>query len=198
MSGTENEFELLKGFSEGNEDGFAEVLARWEKPLINFISRIIPERTEAEDIAQEVFLKVLSAAPGLSRQAKFSTYLYRVAYNLAIDRTRRRKVRAAAAPLVSLDAARENDEGESLSRQVPDPADLPADRLHERLETRRSVEAALMELPESQRAAIILKVYEDRPYAEIAEILDVSIASVESLLFRARQTLKTRLKPLHK
>ena len=195
MTAAENEFELLKRFADGDEDAFAAVLARWEKPLINFIYRLIPERTEAEDIAQEVFLKVAAAAAGLREQAKFSTYLYRIAYNLAVDRIRRRNVRTAAAPIVSLDETTENDSGESLSRQVPDPADLPADLLRERLETRRSVESALAELPENQRAAMILKVYEDRSYSEISEILGVSVPSVESLLFRARQNLKSRLKP---
>lgn len=194
MNSAENEFELLKRFADGDEDAFAAVLTRWEKPLINFIYRIIPERTEAEDIAQEVFLKVAGAAAGLSRQAKFSTYLYRVAYNLTIDRLRRRNVRVKNASFVSLDDAAESDSGEKLNRQVPDPADLPADLLRERLETRRSVEAALAELPENQRAAIILKVYEDRHYAEIAEILGVSVPSVESLLFRARQNLSKKLK----
>jgi len=191
---TENEFELLKRFADGDEDAFAAVLARWEKPLINFIYRLIPERTEAEDVAQEVFLKVAGAAAGLSRQAKFSTYLYRIAYNLAIDRLRRRKVRAAGASFVSLDESAENADGENFNRQVPDPADLPADLLRERLETKRSVETALAELPENQRTAIMLKVYEDRSYTEIAEILGVSIPSVESLLFRARQNLFKKLK----
>ena len=195
MPATENEFELLKRFADGDEDAFGAVLARWEKPLLNFIYRLIPERTEAEDIAQEVFLKVAAAAAGLRQQAKFSTYLYRIAYNLTVDRIRRRNVRTAATPSVSLDETTENDSGESLSRQVPDPSDLPADLLRERLETRRSVESALAELPENQRAAMILKVYEDRSYAEISEILGVSVPSVESLLFRARQNLKNRLKP---
>lgn len=197
MNSAENEFELLKRFADGDEESFAAVVARWQKPLLNFIYRIIPERTEAEDLAQEVFLKVAAAAAGLSRQAKFSTYLYRVAYNLAIDRIRRRTVRSASAAFVSLDEHAENTDGESFNRQAADSADLPADLLRERLETKRSVEAALAELPESQRAAIILKVYEDRPYSEIAEILGVSIPSVESLLFRARQNLKSRLSAFH-
>lgn len=194
MAGTENEFELLKRFADGDESAFAAVLERWEKPLINFIYRLIPELTEAEDIAQEVFLKVAAAAAGLKQQAKFSTYLYRIAYNLAIDRIRRRNVRAAGAFFVSLDETTDTDSGESLSRQVPDPSDLPADLLRERLETKLSIETALAELPENQRAALLLKVYEDRSYAEIAEILGVSVPSVESLLFRARQNLSKKLK----
>lgn len=192
----QDDFELLKRFADGDEDAFAAVLARWEKPLFNFIFRIIPERTEAEDIAQEVFLKVAAAAAGLSQQAKFSTYLYRVAYNLAIDRIRRRNVRASGASVVSLDDAGAKEDGESLARQVPDQADLPADLLRERLETRSSIATALRGLPGNQRAAIILKVYENRSYAEIAEILGVSVPSVESLIFRARQNLKQSLKPL--
>ncbi|MBI4350135.1 MAG: sigma-70 family RNA polymerase sigma factor [Elusimicrobia bacterium] len=194
MTGNENEFELLRRFSEGDEAAFAAVLARWEKPLFNFICRLLPERTEAEDIAQEVFLKVAAAAGTLRERARFSTYLFRITYNLCIDRIRRRTVRAAGASFVSLDETAESGSGEKLSRQVPDPSDLPADLLRERLETKTSVEKALLQLPENQRAAIMLKVYEDRPYAEIAEILGVSLPSVESLLFRARQNLKNLLK----
>lgn len=194
MAGTENEFELLKRFADGDEDAFAAVLARWEKPLLNFIYRLVPERTEAEDITQEVFLKIAAVAAGLKQQAKFSTYLYRIAYNLAVDRIRRMKVRTAAALIVSLDETADNDSGESPARQVPDPSDLPADLQRERLETKLSVETALAGLPENQRAAITLKVYEGRSYAEIAEIMDLSISSVESLLFRARQSLSKKLK----
>ncbi len=187
------DFDLLAQFNEGSEEAFTRLVEKYSGPLLNFIYRIIPERTEAEDIAQEVFLKIAGAAGSLRERAKFSTYLYRIAYNLCIDRIRRRTVRAAGALFVSLDEAAGSDSGEKLNRQVPDPADFPADLLRERLETKRSVETALAELPENQRAAIILKVYEDRPYAEIAEILGVSLPSVESLLFRARQNLKNRL-----
>ena len=141
-----------------------------------------------------MFLKIAASAGSMRERAKFSTYLYRITYNLCIDRIRRKAVRGAGAPLVSLDEAAENDSGEKLNRQVPDPSDLPADLLRERLETKTSVEKALAELPENQRAAIMLRVYEDRPYAEIAEILVVSAASVESLLFRARQNLAKKLR----
>lgn len=193
---SENEFDLLELFAgEGDEAAFAAVLARWEKPLYAFVFRIVQERTEAEDIEQEVFLKIAAAAGGLTRQAKFSTYLYRVAYNLCIDRLRRRAVRGNAGAPESLDELRETGDGETARRQVPDPSDLPADRLRERLDTQLAVKATLTALPENQRAAVILKVYEDRSYAEISEILGVTIPSVESLLFRARQNLKTSLKP---
>lgn len=191
----ENEFDLLERFAaDGDEAAFAAVLARWEKPLFAFIFRLIPERTEAEDIEQEVFLKIAAAAGGLERRAKFSTYLYRVAYNLSVDRLRRRAVRGNAAAPESLDELRETGDGEAARRQVPDPSDLPADLLREREETGLSVRAALAALPEHQRAALVLKVYEDRSYAEIAEILGVSVPSVESLLFRARQSLRAALK----
>lgn len=189
------DFDLLERFSAGSEEAFAAVLARWEKPLFNFIYRIIQERTEAEDIEQEVFLKLAAAAAGLKRQAKFSSYLYRIAYNLCIDRLRRRAARGNAGSPESLDEILDTQEGEAVKRQLPDPADLPADLLRERSDDERAVSAALGKLPESQRAAIVLKVYEDRSYAEIAEVLGVTIPSVESLLFRARQNLKTSLKP---
>lgn len=195
METTENDFDLIERFAGGDEAAFAAVLARWEKPLYIFIYRIIQERTEAEDIEQEVFLKLAAAAEGLKRQAKFSTYLYRVAYNLCIDRLRRREVRGAAGSPESLDEMVDTGEGEAVKRQLPDPADLPADLLRERGDRDGAVRAALASLPENQRAAMILKVYEDRSYAEIAEVLGVTVSSVESLLFRARQSLKASLKP---
>lgn len=195
MEKPENDFDLLERFAGGDEDAFAAVLARWEKPLFNFIYRIMQERTEAEDIEQEVFLKLAAAAGGLKRQAKFSSYLYRVAYNLCIDRLRRRAARGNAGSPESLEEIMETEEGEAMKRQLPDPADLPADLLRERRDDARAVSAALGNLPENQRAAVILKIYEDRSYAEIAEILGVTVPSVESLLFRARQNLKASLRP---
>lgn len=198
MEKPENDFDLLERFAGGDEDAFAAVLARWEKPLFNFIYRIMQERTEAEDIEQEVFLKMAASAGSLKRQAKFSSYLYRVAYNLCIDRLRRRAVRGNAGSPESLEEIMETEEGEAMKRQLPDPADLPADLLRERRDDARAVSAALGNLPESQRAALILKVYEDRSYSEIAEILGVTIPSVESLLFRARQSLKASLKSADK
>ena len=198
MERPENDFDLLENFAGGDEAAFAAVLARWEKPLFNFIYRIMRERTEAEDIEQEVFLKLAAAAGGLKRQAKFSNYLYRIAYNLCIDRLRRRTARGNAGSPESLDEIMGTEEGEAVKRQLPDPADLPADLLRERRDDARAVSAALGNLPENQRAALILKVYEDRSYSEIAEILGVTVPSVESLLFRARQNLKTSLKPAGK
>lgn len=195
MEKQENDFDLLERFAGGDEAAFAAVLARWEKPLFNFIYRIIQERTEAEDIEQEVFLKLAAAADDLKRQAKFSSYLYRVAYNLCIDRLRRRATRGNPGSPESLDEIMETEEGEAMRRQLADPADLPADLLRERHDEERAVNAALVNLPENQRAAVILKVYEDRSYAEIADVLGVTLPSVESLLFRARQNLKTTLKP---
>lgn len=195
MEKQENDFDLLERFAGGDEAAFAAVLARWEKPLFNFIYRIMQERTEAEDIEQEVFLKLAAAADDLKRQAKFSSYLYRVAYNLCIDRLRRRATRGNPGSPVSLDEIMETEEGEAMRRQLADPADLPADLLRERHDEERAVNAALVNLPENQRAAVILKVYEDRSYAEIADVLGVTLPSVESLLFRARQNLKTTLKP---
>lgn len=195
MERPENDFELLESFAGGDEAAFAAVLARWEKPLFIFIYRIIQERTEAEDIEQEVFLKLAAAAAGLKRQAAFSTYLYRIAYNLCIDRLRRRATRGNAGSPESLEEIMETQEGDAMRRQLPDPADLPADLLRERSDDERAVSAALGNLPENQRAAVILKVYEDRSYSEIAEILGVTVPSVESLLFRARQNLRLKLGP---
>ena len=158
-------------------------------PIINFIYRFTGSRADAEDLAQDVFVKVFNAAANYAPSAEFTTWLYRIASNVSIDHIRKRKTSGNPA---SLDEQLETEDGK-VQQQAADEKIKPADSVMESEETEKQVQAALQSLPENQRAAIILKIYEDRPYSEIAATLGVSIASVESLLFRARQELKRKL-----
>ncbi len=177
------DFDLLAEFNSGDGGAFTRIVEKHSGRLVNFLYRYTLDRGEAEDLAQEAFLRLYKAASGLTPGAKLSTILFKFAYNLAVDHARRKKSRGAPAGEGNLDRAPE----------PADPAGAP-DKAYEASLREKEISAALAELPDTQRLALLLKVYEDRSYAEIAEIMEVSVPSVESLLFRARQSLAKKLK----
>ena len=180
------DFRLLEEFNAGSEEAFARLVERYAGPLINFLWRYTHDRQTSEDLAQEAFLRLYKAAADLEPRARLSTILFKFAYNLAVDRARRAAARSGIAA-ESLDAAAEKGRGPAAPGASPDA-------LYEKAQRGREVAAALAALPDPQRLALILKVYEDRSYAEIAEILGTSVPAVESLLFRARRSLSASLK----
>ena len=161
----------------GDADAFEQLVRKYERPVLSTIYRYVGDRVAAEDVAQEVFLKVWRRAKSFKGRSSFSTWLYRVVVNLNF---RRKRARAKNVPLDEAVAA-------------ADP------RWDERLDGARkaaAVRAAVDELPPRQRMALILSRFEGRSYREIAEIMRTSTSSVESLLFRARRALKKKLLPL--
>lgn len=183
---TTEDFDLLAEFNSGSEEAFTRIVDKHAGPLINFLYRYTLNRAESEDLAQEAFLKLYKAAPSLRPDAKLSTILYKIAYHLAVDCARRMKSRAERAPTGSLDAA-------TAAEPAAGPAETP-DAAYEAAQASGKLAAALARLPETQRLALLLRAHEGRSYAEIAEILDLSVPAVESLLFRARQSLARILK----
>lgn len=187
-----DDFKLLSDFTKGDEDSFNQILNRHKKPLINFIYRYTLNDTDAEDIAQEVFLKIYLNASKFKPNAKFSTILYKIAINLSIDFIRKKKRKMSIANIFSLDAWFHSKDGE-INREFQDSSRNTPEAILELKEQSLSIERLLENLPENQRLAIVLKVYEKKNYKEIADIMNCSISSVESLLFRARQNLKNRI-----
>ncbi len=183
--------EMMAAFKNGDENAFNALLAKYEGPIINYVYRFTHDAREAEDVAQEVFLRVYKSAKSYVPSAKFSTWLYRIASNLSLDHLKKRKHNAiwGAKPV----SAREND-GEGKNIEVEDVHSVAPETAAESSAEKELVNAGLSKLPDNQRLAITLKVYEDKSYAEIAEILGCSLASVESLIFRARQNLAKTLK----
>jgi RNA polymerase sigma-70 factor (ECF subfamily) len=179
------DFDLIAAFNDGDESAFARIVDKYSGRLINFLYRYTRDRGTAEDLAQEAFLRLYRAAPALEPRAALSTVLFRFAYNLAVDSARRAASRSSIAA-VSLDEAAER--GTEPAGEDSPEKDLETARLGE------ETEAALAALPGPQRTALLLRALEDRSYAEIAEIMDISVPAVESLLFRARQTLSKKLK----
>ena len=179
---------LMLRVKRGDRAAFTGLVEKYKQPVLNFVFRSLRDEAEAEDVAQNVFLQVYKSRARYERTAKFSTWLFTIAANLARNHFRWR----ARHPNVSLDA--ENPETEqSLGSTLP--ADGPAPN-EEALaaERARAVRVAVGKLPEDLREAIVLCEWEDRSTAEAATILETTPKAVESRLYRAKQVLREQLK----
>ncbi len=175
---------------EGDEDAFSELVANYQSRLVSIFYNMLGNRETAEDLAQECFLRIYQARNGYEPTAKFATWLYRIANNLASN-TRRSFGRRKE---VSLNA-RDSGMMESTPREqtVPDKSALMPTRLADSRETCDVVRDALTTLSERQRMAVLLHKFEEMSYADIGEAMDLSPAAVKSLLSRARDNLRESL-----
>lgn len=172
----------VKEVAAGDENAFEQLVKRYEHAVLNTIYRYIGNENEAEDLAQEVFVKVWRNARKFKGRSKFSTWLYRIVVNQCLNyRTKHTK------KLVSLD-------GTTKTATTLESSGVEME--FERREKVEMVKKAVDELPKAQRIAIILSKYEGKSYKEIAQIMGVSLSSVTSLIFRAKDNLRKRLLPL--
>jgi len=172
------EFDLIRAIADGNEEAFEKLVRRYQNPVITFIYKYLGDFYSAQDLTQEVFLRVFQAAPRFKPSSRVSNWVFRIAYNLSANELKHRK-------RMNGFHARMSEEG--LDFRGGRSANLTEARNREQEER---LTAAVGQLPENQRAALLLKVDEGLSYLEISTILDVSVASVESLIFRARRRLK--------
>lgn len=181
---------LMLRVKQGDAAAFAVLVEKYKQPVMNLAWRTLRDETEAEDLAQNVFVQAWKSAERYQATAKFSTWLFTIARNLCLNEIRRR----VRHPAESLDQTREDD-GEQPLLQVEDKrlAAAPDEMLRGELE--RKVDEALGALPENQRLALALCKQEELSYEEIAAVLDCSLSATKSLIHRARETLKARLKP---
>ncbi|MEW5767781.1 MAG: sigma-70 family RNA polymerase sigma factor [bacterium] len=180
---------MLK-FKEGDVACFEKLLDKYETPLLNMIYRLIGDRREAEELAQEVFLRVYKSASRYEVRAKFSTWLYRIATNLCLNELRKK----GQMRIESLDTPVSTEEGE-VNREIEDGRRASPPELMEQKEQQAIVREAINSLPENQRIAVILNRYEELSYEEMAHCLNLSVSAVKSLLHRAKESLKVRLMP---
>ncbi|MCW5556123.1 MAG: sigma-70 family RNA polymerase sigma factor [Verrucomicrobiae bacterium] len=181
---------LMLRVKQGDTAAFAELVDKFKQPVINLAFRTLHDLTEAEDLAQNVFVQVYKSAARYEPSAKFSTWLFTIARNLCLNEIRRR----ARHPAGSLDHSAAETDDHPL-RQVEDKGvSSPPEQLL-RGELEEKVERALAELPENQRTALLLCRQEELSYEEIAAVLGCSLSATKSLIHRARETLKARLKP---
>lgn len=181
--------ELMLRLKAGDLDCFEVLMNKYRRAMVHFMFRMVRNQAVAEEMAQEVFLRVYRARESYRAEAKFSTWLYRIATNLAVNYARDTKNERMAAK-VQLDAPDEE------SGTTPDVADttptVEADLL--RAERMRAIKQHVMELPERQRMAVLMHKYQEMDYKQIGAVLKLSESATKSLLFRAYQTLREKLK----
>ena len=185
--------DLVAGVSNRDPEAFHELMERYAGPVVNLAFRFLDNRADAEEIAQETFLRLYQHPPQIDPSSKLFTWAYRVAVNLCLDRLRKRN----RAPLfASLDLPADPEEpGELLGGKIPDPsAVIPRERLA-RSELAEATRKALASLPAALRAPMVLSALEELSHSEIAHILGLSPKAVERRISRARALLKTRLQP---
>jgi RNA polymerase sigma-70 factor (ECF subfamily) len=184
MTDSDADAELMRRVREGDEGAFRGLIERHQRAVIATIHRAIGDAWEAEDLAQRVFLQIYRSASRYQPTAKFTTWMFTIVHNTIRNEYRRRARHAAA----SLDEV-----GEHLpDGRAPDPARQVAET-----ELQARIQAAIGELPANQRTAVILCRYEGQSYEEIAAVLGCSVPAVKSLLHRARETLKEKLRGLY-
>lgn len=178
----------------GDDQSFALLLHRYRTPLVNFLYRMVRNREQAEDLAQEVFIRVYRAREDYVPSAKFTTWLFRIATNLALNSVRDNRHRSME---ISLDApvSADAEDGEERPMEVAEKRPNIEENLVEK-ERSKVIRHAINKLPEKQRAAVLLHKYQELDYKEIARILECSESALKSLLFRAYETLRVELAPL--
>jgi RNA polymerase sigma-70 factor (ECF subfamily) len=171
------DLEMVEATGRGDHEAFESLVKRYQGPLLNFITRF-GVQYHAEDITQEVFLRIYRAAPRFQAKAKVSTWIFQIAYNQALTEISRRKRQR------NLNETLYQNREETIERTLSDPAD------HHQID---EILSEMARLPVNQRAALLLRTNEGLSYREIGTILGVSVQGVESLLFRARTSLKRYL-----
>jgi RNA polymerase sigma-70 factor (ECF subfamily) len=186
--------QLMLDVKAGDEQSFALLLHRYRTPLVNFLYRMVRNREQAEDLAQEVFIRVYRARADYVPSAKFTTWLFRIATNLALNSVRDTRHQRME---VSLDAPVTVDSEEGDERPLDVAEKNPNIEEHLVQEAQREmIRHAIDKLPEKQRAAVLLHKYQELDYGEISKILSCSESALKSLLFRAYETLRVELAPL--
>lgn len=187
-----SDVQLMLAVKEGDELSFELLLRRYRTPLVNFLNRMVRDSGLAEDLAQEVFMRVYRARKEYEPNAKFTTWLFRIATNLALNALRDGRHRQME---ISID--QKLDDGEQEQARI-DVADKSPNIEHRLVQQDRAavIRSAVESLPEKQRAAVLLHKYVELDYAEIARTLDCSESALKSLLFRAYETLRVQLAPL--
>jgi RNA polymerase sigma-70 factor (ECF subfamily) len=176
----------------GRDAAFRELLRRYERPVFSLIYRMVRDRALAEDLSQDTFVKVLNALDSYRPEFKFSSWVFKIANNVAIDQLRRREL-----DTLSLDGspdARTQDEIEATALQATSRGETPLAELESR-ELGTYIEQAIGKLRPEYRSCILLRHVEGRSYEEIAEALDLPLGTVKTYIHRARHELREYLEP---
>ena len=186
--------QLMLDVKSGDEASFELLLHRYRTPLVNFLYRMVRNREQAEDLAQEVFIRVYRARAEYVPSAKFTTWLFRIATNLALNSLRDNRYKKLE-DSIDAPARIDSEDGDDRPLDVAEPHPNIEQHLVDDARV-KMIRHAIDKLPEKQRAAVLLHKYEELDYAEIAKILSCSESALKSLLFRAYEALRVELAPL--
>jgi len=179
---------LIQRARDGDQQAFAVLVDTYSERIYNYLARMVGDREEALDLAQDTFVRAWESLGRFHGGAAFSTWLYRIATNLAIDAARRKGRRGR---VESLDAPVETDDGEA-ERQLADPDRTPDEEVAAE-ELRQEVWRAVGEMPPKLRSVLIMYDFQQLSYEEISQALGVPLGTVKSRLFNARKTLRDKL-----
>jgi RNA polymerase sigma-70 factor (ECF subfamily) len=185
----ESDHALIEAAKNGDETAFAVIVSRYRNPITNYLYRFLNDYEEAVDLAQETFVRVYFAIDRYHTDYAFSTYIYRIATNLAISELRKRKRRT----ILSLTGLFQTESDDTTEFQPTDPKALPDKDLIDN-EQGRVIARAIATLPPKYRIPVILRDIEGRTYEEIASILELGLGTTKSRISRARGLLKEKLK----
>jgi RNA polymerase sigma-70 factor (ECF subfamily) len=181
--------QVMLRVKEGDESAFDYLVQKYRRPMVNFMYRMAHNAAAAEDLAQEVFLRAYRSRTSYEASAKFTTWLYRIATNLAINHARDTR-HERPETMVSLD---EPDQETGTTLDVADSS-LSVEENIVRRERLMAIRQKVQALPERQRMAVVMHKYQQMDYKQIAEVLKLSESATKSLLFRAYETLREQLK----
>lgn len=181
----EKSLALMASVKTGDHRAFEELVKLHQNSVVGTAMRLLGHMEDAHDLAQQVFVRIWKSAPRYEPTAKFTTWMFTILRNLAFNEYRRR----GRHHLQSLEG-----DAEEFGQQLEDHSTASPDASAVQAELEKAIDDAILSLPENQRIAVSLRRYEDLPYEEIATVLDMSLSAVKSLLFRARNELKEKLR----
>lgn len=181
--------ERINQVLKGDHNAFGEVVELYKDKVFQICFRMLGNRQEAEDLSQEAFVRAFVNIRSFNIDMKFSTWIYRIATNLCIDRLRKKK------PDYYLDAEVSGTEGLNMYSQIASDIALPEEEV-ESLELQETIQIEIMKLPEKYRSVIVLKYIEELSLKEISEILDLPVGTVKTRIHRGREALRKQLRHL--
>ena len=188
--GEKTDKELVRLSRRGDERAARELVHRFERPVFSIVYRMVRDRELAEDLSQDVFVRTFNNLDRYDRSYRFSSWLFKIAYNLTVDHLRKREL-----PVISVHGAPDAltpERQEATSLILESDEEAPDDRLVAK-ELAGELEEAIAGLREDYRTAILLRHVEGRPYEEISEIIGIPLGTVKTYIFRARRELRAAL-----
>jgi RNA polymerase sigma-70 factor, ECF subfamily len=179
----------IKQVKNGDQDAYSEIVEMYKDKVFQICYRMLGNIHEAEDIAQEAFIRAYINIDSYNIDRKFSTWLFRIATNLSIDRIRKKK------PDFHLDAEVTGTDGLTMYSKISSDLALPEEEL-ESMELQQSVQKEILKLPEKYRAVIVLKYIEELSLKEISEILNLPVSTIKTRIHRGREALRNQLKDI--